>query len=168
MFCILDCTSELFLILQPLQRPICFQVPTTTIILPTLGVFGDVDGFCIFFPSNFNCFSKFVNSLVKTNNVQYNRSANTPKQRCKIFDKWYFLIAVFDYRLLTSVDILLHNRNSDSKRHMIERKPPIGMNQIIIQLIWATLKKHEIDDQVWVMFIIWISRWHLISRNWKF
>ena len=69
MFHILDCTLELFPILQPLQRSICFQVPTTTIILPTLGVFGDVDGFCIFFPSNFNHFSEFIDSLVKTNNV---------------------------------------------------------------------------------------------------
>ena len=163
-FHILDYTLELFPILQPLQRSILFQVSTTTIIPPTLGMLGNVNSFCIFFSSNLNHISEFINHLIKTSSVQYNRSVDTPEQRCEVFDKWHFLITVFDYRLLTSVDGLLCNRNGDSKRYMIRRKSLIRMNWMVIQLIWATLKKHEINNQVQVILIIWISSKNLVSR----
>jgi len=83
-------------------------------------------------------------------------------------NKYYFLFTVFNYKLFTSVNMFFYNGNGNCERCIIRRQPPVRMNQIVIQFTCTVSKKHEINDQVWVMFVIWIPHWNLVSRVWQF
>ena len=80
----------------------------------------DIDEFWVLFPSTFDSFSKWIDSLFKWHNISKIRNIDNSDVSDHVFDELLFFCATFDNKAFSIENMLFLNWNSYGERGMIQ------------------------------------------------
>ena len=130
---VLNHLIEGFPIFQAFHQPVIFQIPSTVFVPPTLGGLCNVDDFEVLFPDIVDYTSKLVDNTVQAGNIRQVGHIEVSNRSSNLFDKEYFLLAIFDDRAFGSINTLFNDGNGDGKRSIVQCQLPIQINKVVVK-----------------------------------